>query len=114
MDFVTKLQKCDTLAYSCSASECTKRETYYVGGGDDLCENLNPSQGLNEGLRTGSRTENGSQPDCKRIKMSDPNLTTCQLAAWDENAVKFDLTFSNENERRKQTKTRWGVRWETQ
>ncbi len=46
LDFVTKLQKCDTLAYSCSASECTKRETYYVGGGDDLCENLNPSQGL--------------------------------------------------------------------
>ena len=36
------------------------------------------------------------------------NLATCLLAAWDENAVKFELKLSNENGRRKQTKTRWG------
>ena len=40
--------------------------------------------------------------------MFGPNLATCQLAGWDENAVKFELMLSNENGRRKQTKTRWG------
>ena len=39
--------------------------------------------------------------------MLGPNLATCQLAALDENAVKFELKLSNENGR-KQTKTRWG------
>ena len=36
--------------------------------------------------------------------MSGSNLATCQLATWDENAVKFDLELGNENGRRKQTK----------
>ena len=36
------------------------------------------------------------------------NLATCQLAAWNENAVKLELNLSDENGRRKQTKTRWG------
>ena len=40
--------------------------------------------------------------------MVGPNLATCQLAAWDENAVMFELKLSNENGRRKQTKTGWG------
>ena len=40
--------------------------------------------------------------------MLGPNLATCQLAAWDENAVKLELKLSDENGRRKQTKTRWG------
>ena len=40
--------------------------------------------------------------------MLGPNLATFQLAAWDENAVKFELKLSNENGRRKQTKTRYG------
>ena len=40
--------------------------------------------------------------------MSGSNLATCQLATWDENAVKFELELSNENGRRKQTKTSWG------
>ena len=40
--------------------------------------------------------------------MSGPNLGTCQLAAWDENAVKFELKLNDENGRRKQLKTRWG------
>ena len=40
--------------------------------------------------------------------MSGPKLATCQLAAWNENAVKFELELSNKNGRRKQTKTRWG------
>ena len=40
--------------------------------------------------------------------MLGPNLATCQLAAWDENAAKLELKLSDENGRRKQTKTRWG------
>ena len=40
--------------------------------------------------------------------MLGPNLATCQLAARDENAVKLELKLSDENGRRKQTKTRWG------
>ena len=40
--------------------------------------------------------------------MLGPNLVTCHLAAWDENAVKFELKLSNENGRRKQAKARWG------
>ena len=40
--------------------------------------------------------------------MCGPNLATCQLAAWDEIAVKLELKLSDENGRRKQTKTRWG------
>ena len=40
--------------------------------------------------------------------MSGLNLATCQLAAWTENAVKFELKLSNENGRGKQTKTTWG------
>ena len=40
--------------------------------------------------------------------MAGPNLATCQLAAWDEDVVKFELKLSNENGRRKQTKTGWG------
>ena len=40
--------------------------------------------------------------------MSGPTLATCQLAAWDENAVKFELKLSNENRRRKETRSRWG------
>ena len=40
--------------------------------------------------------------------MLGPNLAMCQLAAWDENAVKLELKLSDENGRRKQTKTRWG------
>ena len=36
--------------------------------------------------------------------MSGSNLATCQLATWDENAVKFELELSNENGRRNQTK----------
>ena len=44
--------------------------------------------------------------------MSGSNLATCQLATWDENAVKFDLELGNKNGRRKQTKTSrgWGGR----
>ena len=41
--------------------------------------------------------------------MSGSNLATCQLATWDENAVKFELELGNENGRRKQTKMSWGV-----
>ena len=51
LDFVTKLQKCTTLAYSCSTSECTKREALCMAGGDELCENLNPSQDLHAKTR---------------------------------------------------------------
>ena len=40
--------------------------------------------------------------------MSESNLATCQLATWDENAVKFELELSKENRRRKQTKASWG------
>ena len=40
--------------------------------------------------------------------MLGPNLATCQLAAWDENAVELELKLSDENGRRKQTKKRWG------
>ena len=40
--------------------------------------------------------------------MLGPDLATCQLAAWDENAVKLELKLNDENGRRKQTKTRWG------
>ena len=40
--------------------------------------------------------------------MSGSNLATCQLATWDENAVKFELELSNENGRRKRTKASWG------
>ena len=36
--------------------------------------------------------------------MLGPNLATCQLAAWDENAVELELKLSDENGRRKQTK----------
>ena len=43
-----------------------------------------------------NRTENGCQPDCKRIKMLSLNLATCQLATWAENAVKFKLTHRKE------------------
>ena len=32
LDFVTKLQKYTSLAYSCSASECTKRYIVVAGG----------------------------------------------------------------------------------
>ena len=39
--------------------------------------------------------------------MSGSNLATCQLATWNENAVKFELELSNENGRRKQSKTSW-------
>ena len=40
--------------------------------------------------------------------MPGSNLATCQLATWDENAVKFEFELSNENGRRKQTKASWG------
>ena len=40
--------------------------------------------------------------------MSSPKLATCQVAAWEESAVKFELKLSNENGRRKQTKKRGG------
>ena len=40
--------------------------------------------------------------------MLGPNLATCQLVARDEIAVKLELKLSEENGRRKQTKTRWG------
>ena len=44
--------------------------------------------------------------------MSGSNLATCQLATWDENALKFELELGNENGTRKQTKTSrgWGGR----
>ena len=66
-----------------------------MAGRDELCENSNPLQGLtfdgttwgNEDLYTQSITENKRWPDCKKIRMLDPNLTTCQVAAWTENAV---------------------------
>ena len=34
-------------------------------------------------------------------------LATCQLDAWAENALKFDLKLSIKNGRKNQTKTRW-------
>ena len=40
--------------------------------------------------------------------MLGPNLATCQLAAWDENAVELELKLSDENGRRKQTRKSWG------
>ena len=45
--------------------------------------------------------------------MLGSNLAMCQLATWDENAVKFELQLSNENGRRKQTETSraWGGRY---
>ena len=42
--------------------------------------------------------------------MLDPNLTTCQLAAWAENAIQFKLKLGK-NGRENQTKTRWAWRW---
>ena len=39
--------------------------------------------------------------------MLDPNLGTCQLAAWAKNAVKFELKLSNKNGGKNQTKMRW-------
>ena len=39
-----------------------------------------------------------------------PNLATCQLAAWAENAVKSEL--SNKNGRKKTNKSEVGVEWE--
>ena len=39
--------------------------------------------------------------------MLGPNLATCQLATWAENAVKFELKISNKNGRGNQTKMRW-------
>ena len=44
--------------------------------------------------------------------MSGSNLATCQIATWDENAVKFEPELSNENGRRKQAKASrgWGGR----
>ena len=39
------------------------------------------------------------------MRMLDPNLATCYLATWAENAVNFEL--SNETRRENQTKTRW-------
>ena len=33
--------------------------------------------------------------------MAGSNLATCQLAAWDENAVKFELKLSNEESKQK-------------
>ena len=95
LDFVTKLQKYTSLAYSRWTSEkCIKWDIVVVGR-DKLCENSNPLQGLtfngptwwNEDLYTQSITENECWSDCKKIRMLDPNLTTCQLAAWAENAV---------------------------
>ena len=62
LDFVAKLQKCTTLAYSGSLASVLKG-TCRMAGGDELRENLNPSQGLHAGTRvlsTGGRTENGS------------------------------------------------------
>ena len=50
LDFVTKLQKCTTLAYSGSTSECTKKDVC-MAGGNKLCENLNPSRGLHTKTR---------------------------------------------------------------
>ena len=102
------------MPYSCSTSECTKRDAV-MAGGDELCENSNPLQGLtfddlpcsNDDLCTRGRTENGSRPDCKRIKVLGPNLATCQLARWAGNTIKFELTPSNEHGRGKQTKRRW-------
>ena len=37
-----------------------------------------------------------------------PNLATCQLAAWAENAVKFELSNEKENQNENQTKTKMG------
>ena len=45
LDFVTKLQKYTSFAYSCSTSECTKRDAV-MAGGNEVCENLNPLDGL--------------------------------------------------------------------
>ena len=39
-------------------------------------------------------------------EMAGPNVATCQLAAWDENAVKFELKLSNEESK---PKTGWGA-----
>ena len=44
--------------------------------------------------------------------MLDPNLATCQLASWAENAVKFKLKLS-ENWKRKPNKNEVGMEWET-
>ena len=38
------------------------------------------------------------------MRILDPNMATCQLATWTENALKFEL--SNEKGRENQTKTR--------
>ena len=87
-----------------------QEETLCTAGQDELCENLNPSQGLDARTRVcvlGAELKM-ELANCERIKMLGPNLATCQLAARDENAVKLELKLSDENGRRKQTKTRWG------
>ena len=65
--FCHKAVEIHFLDISCSTSECTKWDAV-VAGGDKVCENSNPLQGLtfdsltwwNEDLCTQSKTKNGS------------------------------------------------------
>ena len=46
------------------------------------------------------------------MKILGPNLSSCQLATWAENAIKFELKHNNKNGRENETKTEVGVEWD--